>query len=272
MDRENIVNKLVAGVYTNSDKYMARFTENWQEYYENLPLIYNVSDGKINENMERLRHKFIESGKRYWLFMDDDILFNNNQVIEIALSYMIEKDLALCSVYETGDKKIWKKFDYTELSGELISWSAGYFMLVDSEKVGLLPFDLSLPTEKGSLSDIEYCMNIIVNNGLIGIAPALIYHEINGYSPKIKNPFQITKENEEEVNKSVKIFLKNLDKKYLYGMPSIEIVFLDDGKIDINETIGHQYLKWKYPDIHNEVVARPHYKLKEKRKPFTNQK
>ena len=104
-------------------------------------------------------------------------------------------------------------------------------MLVDSEKVGLLPFDLSLPTEKGSLSDIEYCMNIIVNNGLIGIAPALIYHEINGYSPKIKNPFQITKENEEEVNKSVKIFLKNLDKKYLYGMPSIEIVFLDNGKI-----------------------------------------
>ena len=55
-------------------------------------------------------------------------------------------------------------------------------------------------------------------------------------------------------------------------MPSIEIVFLDDGKIDINETIGQKYLKLKYPDIHNEVVSRPHYKLTEKRKPFTNKK
>ena len=270
MDRENLVNNLISGVYTNSDKYMARFTENWQEYYANLPLIYNVKEGKINENMERLRHKFIESGKRYWLFMDDDIIFNNNQVIEIALKTMQENDLALCSVYQTTDKTIFNNFDITDLSFENITWSAGYFMLVDSEKVGLLPFDLNLPTTHGSLSDIEYCMNICINNGLIGIAPTMIYHENKGYSPTIKNPFQITKENEQKVNKDVKKFLKNLDKKYMYGMPSIEIVFMDNGKIDHNETIGHQYLKFKYPDIHNIIVSRPHYNLALKNKPFSH--
>ena len=121
MDRENLVNNLISGVYTNSDKYMARFTENWQEYYANLPLIYNVNEGKINENMERLRHKFIESGKRYWLFMDDDIIFNNNQVIEIALKTMQENDLALCSVYQTTDKTIFNNFDITDLSFENIT-------------------------------------------------------------------------------------------------------------------------------------------------------
>ena len=271
MERQYLINNLIAGVYTNSDKYMARFTKNWQENYDNLPLIYDVQEGKINENMEKLRHRFIETGKRYWLFMDEDILFNDNHVIETALKTMQENDLALCSVYETEDKNIWKNLDFSELNFAHITWVAGYFILIDSEKVGLLPFDVNLPTSHGNLADIEYSMNVIVNDGLIGIAPTMIYHEPKGYSHKIIKPFAITKENEKEVNKSVKHFLKHLDKKYLYGMPSIEIVFLDNGEIDINETIGHQYLKFKYPDIHKEVVARPHYKVEKTKGKFTNQ-
>jgi len=271
MEREYLINNLMAGVYTNSDKYMASFTKNWQEFYVDVPLIYDVQEGKINENMERLRHRFIASEKRYWLFMDEDIIFNNNQVIETALKTMQENDLALCSVYETNDKKIWKKFDVGNLSYTPITWVAGYFMLVDSEKIGLLPFDLDLPTSHGSLSDIEFCMKVIVKNELIGIAPTMIYHKKKGYSPKINQPFKITKDNQEEINKNVKLFFDKLDTKYMYGMPNIEIVFLDSGEIDVNETIGHQYLKYKYPDLHNEVVPRPHYKLAQKRKPFTNQ-
>ena len=45
--------------------------------------------------MEKLRHDFIQSGKRYWLFMDDDILFTRNDVIETALKHMQENDLSL---------------------------------------------------------------------------------------------------------------------------------------------------------------------------------
>ena len=63
MDRNFIINNLTAGVYTNNDKYFKKFIENWQEYYGNVELIYNIQKGKINENMERLRHKFISSGK-----------------------------------------------------------------------------------------------------------------------------------------------------------------------------------------------------------------
>ena len=49
--------------------------------------------------------------------------------------------------------------------------------------------------------------------------------------------------------------------------------FLDNGDIDVNETIGHHYLKSKHPDIYHKVVARPsYYNLKEvkKIKKFTN--
>mgnify|MGYP003143136189 CR=1 FL=1 len=81
MKRDYIENNLVAGVYTHHDKYFKKFTDNWSENYVNVQLIYNIQKGKINENMERLRHKFIETGKRYWLFLDEDILFPNNQVI-----------------------------------------------------------------------------------------------------------------------------------------------------------------------------------------------
>ena len=273
MDRDYIINNLVAGVYTNKDKYMKRFTENWQKHYTNVPLIFNVRDGKINENMERLRIDFREnhSDKRYWLFMDDDILFTRNDVIETALNYMIEKDIALMTTYQTTDKHLANNFNPETLTFEHITWSAGYFMLVDSKKIGLLPFDMELPTDYGSLADIEYSMKVIVNNHLIGIAPTIILHEDNGYSPKCKEPFKITKDNEKEINKSVKKFFKNLPKRLMYGSPNMEIVFLDSGEIDRNETIGHQYLKWKYPEIHNEVVARKNYNTLSTKGKFTNQ-
>ncbi len=262
MDRSIIENNLVAGVYTHQDKYFKKFTENWSKYYTDIELIFNVNKGKINENMERLRHKFIESGKRYWLFMDEDIMFTRNDVIEIALKTMIDKKLHLVTTYQSTDYDLVKKCDPSNLTFEHICWSAGYFMLVDSEKCGLVPMDLNLPTSHGSLSDMAYSMDIIMNdpeNALIGIAPTIIYHDDKGYSHKVGKPYKIDQKNIKKVNKKVEKFLKSIDKKLLYGDPKIEIVFLENGDIDINETIGHHYLKHKHPDIYHEIVARLHY-------------
>lgn len=260
MDRSFIENNLVAGVYTNKDKYFKQFTENWDEYYGNIELIFQVNEGKINENMERLRHKFIESGKRYWLFMDDDILFTSNDVIETCLKHMKENDVQLITTYQSTNYDLVKKADPSNLTFEYICWAAGYFMLVDSKSCGLVPFDLNLPTSHGSLSDITYCMDLIVKeDALLGIAPALIYHEDDGYSEKVGVPFKINENNVKSVEKKVKKFFKNLDKKHLYNDPKMEIVFLENGDIDVNETIGHHYLKHKHPDIYHEIVARNHY-------------
>lgn len=262
MERSYLENNLISGVYTNKDKYLKRFTENWNKYYGNLPLIYNVREGKINENMEKLRHDFIQSGKRYWLFMDDDILFTRNDVIETALKHMQENDLSLVTTYQSTNYNLVEIADPSNLTFEFICWAAGYFMLIDSEKCGLVPFDLNLPTTHGSNSDIAYCLDIIEHNPdetLIGIAPTLIYHDDAGYSPKAAEPFKIDESNEQEVNKSVEEFFRKLDKKLLHNNPKIEIVFMNNGQIDYNETIGMHYLKTKHPDIFHEIIARKHY-------------
>ena len=47
MDRDFIIENLVGGVYTHQDKYFKKFTENWQEKYVNVELIYNITEGKI---------------------------------------------------------------------------------------------------------------------------------------------------------------------------------------------------------------------------------
>ena len=273
MERSYLEENLISGVYTHRDTYLKQFTENWNDYYS-LPLIYNVHKGKINENMERLRQDFIASKKRFWLFMDEDILFTRNDVIETALDYMLKNDLNMVGVYEITDQNLAKTLNPDCLKFTHLTWLPGYFMLVDSQKSGLTPFDLNLPTSHGSLSDIAYSMDIITkDNGLIGIAPSFVYHADKGYSPKVKNPFKLTKDNEKTVNKKVMNFLKSLDKNLYFGNPKIEIVFLDNGDIDVNETIGHHYLKSKHPDIYYKVVARPsYYNLKEvkKIKKFTN--
>ena len=259
MDRDFIINNLAVGVYTNTDKYMSRFIKNWNKYYANVPLIYSVKDQKINENMESLRKEFIETGKRYWLFLDHDILFFENDIIETSLKYMIEKDCQLISCYETHDINIAKKNLIHNLNFTYLTWIKGYFMMVDSEKCLLTPFDLNIPTTSGNLADLTYCMdNIVQNNVLIGIAPVMIYHEKDGYS-QLPKKFVINNENSEIVNKNVNEYLHNLDPKYYYGNRNIEIVFFGDGSIDHNETIGHQYLKYKHPEIHNKVYVRPHY-------------
>jgi hypothetical protein len=257
MDRNYLEHNLVAGVYTNNDNYFKTFTENWKENYQNVALIYNIQDGKINENMERLRHKFIATGKRYWLFMDEDILLPNNEVIEIAMEYMKENDLDIITTYQTTNFELAKKVTAKNLTFEHVTWSAGYFMLVDSERAGLIPFDMNLPTSHGNLCDIAYCLDQIEKiDAQIGIAPTIIYHADSGSSPVVDVPFNINKENEQEVNKNVKKFLKTLDESMYYGNRQIEIVFLGNGKIDENETIGGHYLKCKHPKIYKDVVSR----------------
>ena len=276
MDRYFIVNNLVAGVYTHNDKYFKKFTDNWQENYQNVELIYNIQKGKINENMERLRHKFIETGKRYWLFMDEDILMPNNQVIESAMETMRINNLDLVTTYQSTDYELAKNINLSSLSFEFITWSAGYFMLVDSKKVGLTPFDLSIPTSHGNLADLGYCLDIIENNNaLIGIAPVMIYHDDAGYSPKVKSPYKITEEKLPKINIVVEEFFKNyMHKELYYGNREVEVVFLGDGSVDVNETIGGHYLKCKHPNIYKEVVARHHYDTIHTNKSdnFTNQK
>ena len=48
----NIKDNVVVGVYTNKEKYLRRFVENFNALYPDVELIYNVYDAPISNNME----------------------------------------------------------------------------------------------------------------------------------------------------------------------------------------------------------------------------
>ena len=54
----NIKDNVVVGVYTNKEKYLRRFVENFNALYPDVELIYNVYDAPISNNMEILRRDF----------------------------------------------------------------------------------------------------------------------------------------------------------------------------------------------------------------------
>ena len=81
--------------------------------------------------------------------------------------------------------------------------------------------------------------------------PLYEFTNINVDVPEYGKQFEAYAEYEE--------FLKQLVVKLLYVNPKIDVVFLSNGDIDYNETIGHHYLKNKHPDIYHEIVARLHY-------------
>ena len=85
MNTQFIKDNVVVGVYTNKEKYLTRFVKNFNTLYPDVELIYNVYDANINSNMEILRRDFAKTNKRYWLFLDDDILFCDKNTIGVAL-------------------------------------------------------------------------------------------------------------------------------------------------------------------------------------------
>ena len=251
MNTQFIKDNVVVGVYTNKEKYLTRFVKNFNTLYPDVELIYNVYDANINSNMEILRRDFAKTNKRYWLFLDDDILFCDKNTIGVALESLIENECALTTTYQITDLKLAQKINPSNLQFRNILWSAGYFMLVDSEKIGTVEFDRGLPTSYGSLADIEYCMKIHSIGHKIGISPTYIYHEDTGFSGKIGR-FDIEKADMREVNKSVHQFFKHLDKSLFYNQREMKIVFNQDGSIHKDQTIGHHYLKHKYPNLYQK--------------------
>ena len=101
--KDFITKNLVVGVYTNKDKYLNRFVESFNRLYPEVDLIYNVYDAPISNNMEILRRDFKKTGKRYWVFLDHDILFCHDDTLKIALKSLIDNKCALTTTYQITD-------------------------------------------------------------------------------------------------------------------------------------------------------------------------
>lgn len=170
----SLLNDIAIGTFTHSAEYLARLEASVAKYYPDIPYYLHFDAAPINKNFEGLRRKFIESGKRYWGFLDHDIQFTSSDTIRIALETLVRGRFACVGVYSSY------ALDYIPTSEELtereVGWIPGYFQLVDSKLIGDIPADMELPFPNQSI-DTSYCVSIRARGYKIGIAPACVYHQ-----------------------------------------------------------------------------------------------
>jgi SAM-dependent methyltransferase len=165
------------GTFTNRTTYLPALLSSCQKHLPHLPLQLVMADAQINVNMEALRQRFMASGKRYWVFLDDDIQFLNGSIVHDAIFDLVQNKWAACGVYSTFDPD-WLKKPYTAqgLVTRKTTWITGYFILVDSWKVGDVQPDLHLP-DGNTAVDTSYSAEIIARGFDVGLSANLVYHQ-----------------------------------------------------------------------------------------------
>jgi hypothetical protein len=123
--------------------------------------------------MEALRQKFIASGKRYWIFLDDDIVFLENNTIDLALELLVSQKFGMVGIYSTYDPNYVLGSD--QLKAQSVNWIPGYFQLVDSRRVGHISPALDLPAPNTGI-DTNYSVSIRTAGFSLGIAPSVCFH------------------------------------------------------------------------------------------------
>ena len=165
---------IIAGVYTHRTTYLGDLAISMGQHAPDLPFLVHIQDGTVGENMERLRQKFKASGLRYWLFLDDDTRLCNSQVLWNALSLLQRPEVAAVSAWPEGSPHFQDRPVYTDLV-------YGYFILVDSQKVGHIAFDNNIP-DIHAYFDVDYCLSIAKAGYRLVMLPYYISHlQVSGF-------------------------------------------------------------------------------------------
>lgn len=167
---------VIMGVFTHRQTYLPQLIESVKTYLPHIHFVVKVNDAPINENMRLLREDFMRSGKRYWIYLDDDIAFLNDTVIHDAVADMIANRWAAVGVYSTFNPD-WIKRGYNTagLVSHEIQFVTGYFIMVDSHLVGDVEPDMGLPDPNTSV-DTSYSAEILKRGFKMGISPNVVYH------------------------------------------------------------------------------------------------
>lgn len=168
----------VMGTFTHHTTYIEDEWASANKYLPHIPFITRFHRGGINKGMSMLREDFIKTKKRFWIFLDDDIQFLNSDVVKNALEMLIADKYACMSVFSTFEKSsLSEAYDLSKLGIERRStkWATGYFIMVDSWKVGNILPDMNLPYPNQSV-DTSYSAEIRKAGWAIGISPDYVYH------------------------------------------------------------------------------------------------
>ena len=182
---------VVMGVFTHRTTYLSPLLESIQKFLSHIQMIVKVADGGINVNMERLRQDFLRTDKRFWVFLDDDIQFLDGEIIYTAVSRLLANKWGAIGVYSTFDPDyVLEPTDAYEC--QEVGWIPGYFILVDSHRVGHITPDMELPHENTAV-DTSYSMAIRIAGYKLGISSSVVYHQYKK-TPLHKTAYAMTNE------------------------------------------------------------------------------
>lgn len=164
---------LVAGTFTHRTTYLPDLLESWKRYGSGVPFCCQIQQQPILENFMQLRQHFRDSGKRFWLFLDDDVELLRDDTLDVALATLLQNGAGMVGAYSTFSRGYYP--DDSEMPIQEVTWMPGYFQLVDSWKVGHVVPDLGLPDHNTSI-DTTYSIRILQAGHKIMMAPTCLYH------------------------------------------------------------------------------------------------
>ena len=168
----------VMGTFTHRTEYLPGLWASAARHLPGVPFVTRIQDKPINVGMSLLRRDFLTSGKRYWIFLDDDIQFVGPGIVDRAIRNLAHGYAAM-SVYSAFDPEALSlPYDPSRYPGVVARetrWATGYFILVDSHRVGHILPDMDLPDGNTSV-DTSYSVAIRAEGHRIGIAPDYVYH------------------------------------------------------------------------------------------------
>jgi hypothetical protein len=167
----------IMGTFTHRMTYLPTLEASARKYMPDIEFTAVVKNNPINKNMALLREKFIQSGKRYWIFLDDDIQFLTSEIVLNGLTVLTANKAGLVTPYMTyNESALFKPYNTQGLTTRRITWAAGYFMLVDSHKVGHILPDLNLPCPNTAI-DVSYSLEIKRAGYSLFAFPDYVYHQ-----------------------------------------------------------------------------------------------
>jgi hypothetical protein len=171
-------NDVAIGTFTNKTTCIVDLWKSALQYLPKVQFVTRFNDGPINTGMFLLREDFIKTGKRFWVFLDDDIQFLNSEIVRNAISVLLRTKSGAVSVYSTFSKDaLSENYNSTNPTLEVrpVGWAVGYFIMIDSWRVGEVLPDMALPYPNQSI-DTSYSIEIMKAGYNIYISNDYVYH------------------------------------------------------------------------------------------------
>jgi hypothetical protein len=168
----------VIGTFTNKTLYLPQLWASAKKQIPQVQFITRIQRGPINVGMSLLREDFIKSGKRYAIFLDDDIVILNPDIVKNSLRLLVNEKFGEASVYSTFEKSaLTEPYNPNRrgLKNRQHKWSTGYWKAVDLHKVGHILPDMNLPYPNLAV-DTSYSVAIRAAGFEIGISADYVYH------------------------------------------------------------------------------------------------